>query len=167
MDGVKVAASLLNATGSITSGISRKRLKKAEAQQQRQNADAIQAAGTRQAYEQRRSGERMKSDAAAINAASGGGMDAAMIERMARIESDTDYNVLASIYSADTDASAMRYAAKLSEMEGRAAEMSGYLSAIPSILDVGDNIFGPKASVPGVPLTGQAKAKHKLKAGKP
>jgi len=140
-DWIDLGASFLTGTGAMVDGLSKSRAKKAEAKSLRRNANARQAAGTRQSHEERRKGDIVASQAAAISAASGGAMDAGMIERMARIKSDTDYNVLASIYTAETDASNMRYAAKISETEGKAAKMGGMMRAIPSILDLGDKAY--------------------------
>ena len=140
-DWLSAGASFLEGVGDMTSGNTAAAGARSEAAQLRQNASAALATGTRQSYEQRRQGERLKSDAVALNAAGGGGMDTAMLERMARIEADTEYSVLARLYEGQTQSAALRYAARAKEEEARASSRNSMLSAIPSILDLGDQIF--------------------------
>lgn len=54
---------------------------------------------------------------------------------MARIENDTDYNVLAEMYAAGTAAESEKYAAKVAKRTGRNRLIAGSVGAIPSILD--------------------------------
>ena len=103
-DYLDVASSFLGAGGSVLKGIGAYQAGQSEAAQREMRANQALATGTRRATEVRRQGDKVASDAVAANAFNGGAMDAGMIERMARIENDTDYNVLAEMYAAGTAA---------------------------------------------------------------
>jgi phage tail sheath gpL-like len=134
-DYLDVASSFLGAGGSILEGVGAYQAGKSEAAQRDMRAKQAVATGTRRAGEVRRQGDKVASDAVAANAFNGGAMDAGMIERMARIESDTDYNVLAEMYAAGTAAESEKYAAKVAKKTGQNRMIAGSMSAIPSILD--------------------------------
>jgi len=135
VDYLDVASSFLTAGGSVLQGIGAYQAGQSEAAQREMRAKQALAAGTRRAQETRRMGDKVASDAVAANAFNGGAMDAGMIERMARIESDTDYNVLAEMYAAGTAAESEKYAAKVAKKTGRNRLIAGSIGAIPSILD--------------------------------
>lgn len=134
-DYLDVASSFLTAGGSVLSGLGGYEAGKSEAAQREVRAKQALAAGSLRGQNQRRQGDKMASDAVAANAFNGGAMDAGMLGRMARIESDTDYNVLAEIYSAGTAAESERYAARVAKKTGRNRLVSGGIKSIPSILD--------------------------------
>jgi len=134
-DYLDVASSFLTAGGSVLSGLGGYEAGQSEAAQREIRANQVLATGTRRAQETRRQGDKLASDAVAANAFNGGAMDAGMIERMARIESDTDYNVLAEMYAAGTLAESERYAARVAKKTGKNRLITGGIKSIPSILD--------------------------------
>lgn len=134
-DYLDVASSFLTGGGSLISGLGGYQAGQSEAAQREVRADQALATGTRRATEVRRQGDKVASDAVAANAFNGGAMDAGMIERMARIESDTDYNVLAEMYAAETLAESERYAARVAKKTGQNRLIAGGIKSIPSILD--------------------------------
>lgn len=138
MDPISLGLMGLSALSSITGGIESRNRAKAEAEEFKRASRQTKALGTRQARRVQRQGERVSSDAVATNAAQGGAMDTGMIERMARLGNQNDYNTLAVLYQADNDARALRYRAKQSSRAGDASLVGGIGQAIPTILDMKD-----------------------------
>ena len=126
-----------------------KKSKDAEADQLRRAANLRIAQGTQDAYEQRKIGERVQSDAVAAMAAGGGMTD---IEQLADIKSTTDYNVLSTLFASKNEAQQQRYAARIRNHEGRMAKRMATAKAITTaITETGKAIAGAG----GAPTPGQ------------
>lgn len=134
---------ILQAAGSIFTGVAEKKRSDAEAALLRRRAREIRAAGVRQAQEQTRQGKQVKGSAVAQQAAAGGAMDTAMIERMARIQGQVDYNSMSLLYSAESAADATRFQAAQRKKAGKMSLVSGVVGAVPSILDYSET-YGKK-----------------------
>ena len=104
----------------------------AEAKQLRIAATARRAAGTQDAYEQGKIGERVASDAVAAMAAGGGGVSDNIL---ADIKTTTDYNVLSSLFAGEQEAKGMNYAAKIKNFEGKMAKR---MATMKTIINVGE-----------------------------
>jgi len=107
-----------------------KKAKAAEAEQLERAAIAREAAGTNQAYEQRKVGERVESNAIAVMAASGGVVDTDIV---ADLKSTTDYNVLSELFAGKTESASMNLQAKMKKFEGKQAQRMGGAKLITSI----------------------------------
>lgn len=114
--------SLVNAGFGYIESRQIKKAKDAEAEQLRRAAIAREAQGTNQAYEQRKLGERVQSNAIAAMAASGGVVDSEII---ADLKSTTDYNVLSELFASKTESQSIKTQAALKEFEGRQAKRMG------------------------------------------
>jgi hypothetical protein len=104
----------------------------AEAKQMRLAATARRAAGTHDAYEQRKIGEQVASDAVAAMAAGGGGVSDNVL---ADIKTTADYNVLSALFAGEQEAKGMDYAAKLKNFEGKMAKR---IATAKTIIGVGE-----------------------------
>lgn len=117
-----------------------KKAKDAEAEQLRRAAIAREAQGTTQAYEQRKIGERVQSNAIAAMAASGGVVDS---EIVADIKSTTDYNVLSELFASKTEAQSLKTQAAMSKFEGKQAKRLGTAKLVTSLaVEAGKAIAG-------------------------
>lgn len=123
-----------------------KKAKDAEAEQLDRAAIAREAAGTNQAYEQRKMGERVQSNAIATMAASGGVVDSDIV---ADLKSTTDYNVLSELFAGKTESASMRLQAKMKKFEGKQAKRMATTKLITSI-----GVAAGKAAVGGAPAGG-------------
>jgi hypothetical protein len=129
---------MLQAAGYAFAGMANKQKNDAEAALLRRRAREIRAAGQREAQETIRQGKQLKGQAVAQHAAAGGVMDTAMIERMARIEGEIDYNVMSSLYESELTSNATKFQAKQSEAAGKMSLLTGAVGAVPSILNYAD-----------------------------
>lgn len=145
-DPLSVSATFLSGFSEVMEGISANKDAKADAAQLKDQSNLRIAQGTRAAYEEARQGRRVVSNAVAANAAGGGAGDAGQIERVAQISDNNDYNVLATLYSARTEADQLDYASRVRKRQGRQEALTSGLRAIPSILDGADQVFGENAS---------------------
>jgi len=116
-----VAGSLLSGGASILGGIQENKEAKREGR-------AVFAQSTRQAYEERRTTDRLISDARATRAGGGGAFDAGSAERIGRIDEEGSYNALAALYEGQTKRDALK-------RRGKRALIKGVVSGVPSILD--------------------------------
>ena len=106
----------------------------AEAKQMQLAAIARRAAGTQDAYEQKKIGEQVISDATAVMAAGGGGM---VDNILADIKTTTDYNVLSALFAGEQEAKGLDYAAKLKKYEGKMAKR---MATMRTIVNVGEEV---------------------------
>lgn len=109
-----------------------KKAAEAEAKQIELAATARRAAGTQDAYDQKKIGEQVMSDAVAAMAAGGGGVSDNIL---AKIKTTTDYNVLSSLFAGEQEAKGMDYAAKIKKFEGKMAKR---MATARSIINVGE-----------------------------
>lgn len=118
--------------------------KDAEAEQIERAAAARRAAGTQDAYLQKKMGEKVASDAVAQMAASGGMVEAPIL---ADIHSVKDYNVLSTLFASKDEAQALDYAAKLKHREGRQAKSIATMKTVASFIT---DAATPKAATGGL-----------------
>lgn len=136
------ASTALNATSAFAQGATDKKAADYEADQMQDAAKAAEARGTRVAYERRRQGDKLMSDARAAMAAGGGSTtDAGMVKRLGDIEAETDYNVLASLYEGQDEARGIRNKAQARQWEGKLAKRKGVVKSVSSILRGGSDIY--------------------------
>lgn len=136
------ASSLLSAGGKVMEGNAKNKASIAEQAQLEKQAKRVQGVGSREAQEQIRKADIVAGDATAIRAAGGGAMDAGSIERIAKIESEGNYNALSALYDADQEASQLREQGKVVRASGKRAKTSGFISGAGSILEGGIRMFG-------------------------
>ena len=85
---------VLQAAGSVFGGFAEGERFNAEAHLLERRVRELKAAGARRAQQEKRAGKRVRGQAIAAHAANDGMRDTAMLERMARIDAQMDYNVL-------------------------------------------------------------------------
>ncbi|MEW8287243.1 MAG: hypothetical protein AB2563_11120 [Candidatus Thiodiazotropha endolucinida] len=101
------------------------------ADQLKRNAKARFALGTRQAYEERRQGRVMMSDARAAMAASGGSTtDAGAFNQLADIKTVTDFNARSAIFGGQSEVMGLREKAEATLLEGRAKALKASVSGL-------------------------------------
>ena len=123
------AGTMLSAAGSLAEG-------KAADQSAKFKAKTQMATGTRKAAESKRAGDIVASNARAQMAAGGGSAsDAGSIETLGKIKSEAEYNALADMYEAKTDASISRY-------EGKVAKKASRMKALSTVLSGGSKAYG-------------------------
>lgn len=117
--------------GTYMQGMAEEDAAKFEAKQLRRNAKAVEARGQRQAKEIRWQGEMLKSGDVARQAAGGGGIDT---QSLAKISNMTDYNALAALYQAGTEADTLRDAARIREWEGKIAKREAVRKTVTNFM---------------------------------
>ena len=135
--GLKGAGTILGAGSSILGGSAADKAMRFQAKQLERNAKATRAKGTRATQEGLRKGRVLESDAIAQMAAGGGGTD---IKGLADLKQVTDYNALAALFEAETQAEGLDLAAKGKRMEGKMARKKGQLGGLSTIMS-GDTDF--------------------------
>ena len=123
-------AGLVDAGFGYIEGRQIKRAKNLEAQQLDMAAIAREAAGTKEAYDRRKEGERVESNAIAAMAASGGVVEPDIV---ADIKATTDYNVLSELFAAGEEAKQMNLTARLRRHEGKQAKRLGTAKLVTAI----------------------------------
>lgn len=128
------------------SGIQQGKAAKANAESvaiQRERAGkAAQAESQREAIYERKKANYAESRALAVAAASGGGVETPTVQNiLGDIQKQGDYNVLATLYSGDTDAELANLAANTARREGRAAKRASYLNAGSTILQGASSFY--------------------------
>lgn len=137
-----------------------KKAAEAEAKQIELAAMARRAAGTQDAYDQKKIGEQVMSDAVAAMAAGGGGVSDNIL---AKIKTTTDYNVLSALFAGEQEAKGMDYAAKIKKFEGKMAKR---IATAKTVISVGEvvvealmgGIGGGATPPPGAGNPGAGKA---------
>lgn len=130
-----IGSTALKAYGAMSAGESARQASRFEARQLQRKADARYAQGTREAHEARREGEIVASDARAAMAAGGGTTTSpGAIRRLGRIESEGEYNALAALYSAGSDAAGLRRAARARIYEGTQSRRASRISAMGTVI---------------------------------
>jgi len=87
------------------------------------------AAGTRKAYEAKRSGDIVASQARAAMAAGGGAAaDPGAIETLGKIKSEAEYGSLAAMYEGETGAKISKYEGEVAKRQARMRTLSTVLS---------------------------------------
>jgi len=138
-----IGSTVLGAVGSMQEGEAANEASKRDAAQLRDNANAAQARGTREAAEEARIKRKNISDAEAQMAGMGGvTTDAGAVETLAEIEQVGEYNALSALYEADTEASGLRSQAHQRRAEGRAAVKSARTKALSTIIQGGTQAYG-------------------------
>jgi len=92
-------------------------------------AKTQRAAGTRKAYEAKRSGDIVASQARAAMAAGGGSAsDPGAIETLGKIKSEAEYGSLAAMYEGETGAKISQYEGQIAKRQARMKTLSTVLS---------------------------------------
>ena len=115
-----------------------KKAKEADAEQLRNAGIARYAAGTQDAYDQRKRGEKVASDAIATMAASGGAVESDVV---ARVKSTTDYNVLSALHAAKEERKQLNLAARYKEYEGKMAKRHATARFLTTVISEGAKMF--------------------------
>lgn len=137
-----IGSTLLGVYGKYKEGREAKKAADFEAGQLEEQASARLATGTRQAYETRRQGDIVSSDARAAMAAMGGTTtDAGAVEQLAALDTVTDYNVLATLYDARTESEGLRKQAEATRKSGRIKERAGKFAAASTLIQGGAAVF--------------------------
>jgi len=106
------------------------------AQQLRRSAKETEARGIREAKNIRREGDILQSDAIAALAAGGGSTtDPGAVSYLSKLEDISQYNQLAALYDAQTQAQGLRHRAQIVRYEGKVKKKAGYYKAASTLLD--------------------------------
>lgn len=115
-----------------------KKAKNLEAEQLERASIARTAAGTRDAYEQRKLGEKVASDAVAAMAAGGGVVDSDIV---ANINATTDYNVLSTLFAAKEESKQLDLTSRLRRHEGKTAQRMAGAKFLTTAISEGFSTF--------------------------
>lgn len=138
-----IGSTVLSASGGMQEGEAANEASKRDAAQLRDNANAAQARGTREAAEEARIKRKNISDAEAQMAGMGGiTTDAGAVETLAKIEEVGEYNALSALYDADVEASGLRSQARVVRAKGRAAVSASRTKALSTIIQGGTQAYG-------------------------
>lgn len=128
--------SLLKAYGQVRQGRAAKKAAYFEAKQMERQAFAAEAEGQAQAAIDRREGRYAVSRARAVAAGSGAGVsDPTVVNLMADLEAESEYNALSALYSGKSEAMNLRLGARSRRKEGKAARTAAYLGAASTIFE--------------------------------
>ena len=106
------------------------------------NAKSAEAVAQREAMQAKREARYLASRAQALAASSGGGgSDPTVVNLIAQIEEEGEYNALTALFNGQQRADAMRTSAAVERSEGRSARRAGRTGAATSILS-GVSDFG-------------------------
>jgi hypothetical protein len=135
-----IAAGLSVAT-TIADADAQEKLAGIEADQLEKQAISDTAASIRQAKDDRRRAEELKSRATSLAAKSGhSGSDIDKV--ISDIDQQGEYNALAALYSGSTASASKKYAAAASRGYGSSKKKSGYADAGGTILGAMEDYFG-------------------------
>lgn len=127
---------LIEAAGHAYSGRAARKAAKIEAAQMIRKAGSTRATGQRAAAEEKRQARYVMSAARARAAASGGGVsDPTVVNIMADIEAQGEYNALSRLWEAEDEAIGLEQGARARRKEGKAQEILGYTRAVGTIVD--------------------------------
>ena len=133
--GLIATSTFLTAGSAISEGNAAETAGRMQKQQLDQNAAATMADASLEAYESRKEGDRVASDAVAATVAGGGSAsDAASIERLAKINSKADYNVLSALATGQRQSDALRLQGENALWEGKVKKKNSRLTALSSIV---------------------------------
>lgn len=137
-----MASTVMSATSAYAEGSAEKKAADYEAEQLERAATAKIAEGSRQAYERRREGDIIESNARAAMAAGGGSTtDAGMVERLGDIGAQADYNVLSALFESEEEAQGIKEKAKVRRWEGRVAKRRGIAKALGTVMQGGSSFY--------------------------
>lgn len=122
-----------------------KQAKDFEAMQLQRAAIARKAAGTQDAYEQRKIGEKIESNAIAAMAASGGVVESDIV---ADLKATTDYNVLSTLFASKEESNQLTLQARLKSYEGKQAKRMGTAKLATALISEGVQAGMSAASSP-------------------
>lgn len=141
----------LGAFTALNKGAQASKLKYQDAQYLREASHRRMASTTADVAEQQRKKELIHSRAMAVAAASGGGVDdPGMVSLIGDLNAESEYNVLATLYTGSQEALGLTHQSEQAMREGDAAVQSSYLSAVTTVLSgaiKNDWLKGP----PGLP----------------
>ena len=128
--------SLLKAYGQVRQGRAAKKAAYAEARQMERDAISAESEASVEAGSYRREGRYAASRATAVAAGSGASVrDPTVLNIMAGLEAESEYNALSALYSGKSEALRLRAGARARRAEGRASRTAGYLQAAATIFD--------------------------------
>lgn len=140
---ISLAAAGTQAYSQIQAGKAAKINAESVALQQEKAGKAAQAESQRVALFERKKANYAESRALALAAASGGGVDNPTVQNiLGDIKEQGDYNVLASLYSGDTDAELAKLSAGATRRQGRAYQRASYLNAGSTLLAGASSFYG-------------------------
>lgn len=140
--GLSAASTLFSASGAKKQGKAAQAQAEYDAQQMEQQAQASRAEGTRVAYEDRRQGRIVESNARAAMAAGGGSAsDAGSLEMLGKIGAESQYNSLVSLFKGESQAQDYNRQADTRRYEGALAKKNADDKALSTILSGASSIY--------------------------
>ena len=131
---LQVGGTLMSAFGSLSQGKSAQRSHEFTAAQLDRNALAAEATSQREAIEERRKAELMKSRARAVAAAGGGtASDVGVMDIMAKMEREGEYNALTALFEGSEQAAGLRTGAMAERFTGAAKKKAGKIKAVSTL----------------------------------
>lgn len=142
MKPLMTAATVLSAGSQISSGIQTNRAAQYEAGALRQAGGEAVAASQRAAYGERRQKDLALSRAQAVAAASGAGAtDKGVLDIMAGIEAQGEYNAMSALYEGQAAKQNYETYADLTSYAGKQARMAGFLKGTTTALAGGSSLY--------------------------
>lgn len=158
MAGLGVIGALVSAAGSIIGGISAKNQAEAQAAAMEVRAGEERAGSQREAIRRSREAKLVMSRQQAVAASSGGdASDPTVVNLMAGVAREGEYQSGAALYEGETKGRNMEYEAKLARMQGRQAMFAGFINGFSSMIS-GFSSFGGYggSGPPAMPATASA-----------
>jgi hypothetical protein len=148
------AQTMFSASGQMAEGKSANRSARYEAEQYDNLSQAARAKGSHVAYDDRRQGRVLESDARAAMAAGGGSAsDAGALELLGKIGAETQYNSLAALFEGETEAQGYKRKADTRRYEGKLAKSAGKRKALSTVLGGASQIYSSWSSTPSTTKT--------------
>lgn len=135
------ASTALTVAGAVRQGQEAKVQGILQARALREDANARQAEGQREALQRRRQGLFAASRARAVAAASGAGVEGTPEVLIDRIGTQSDVNVLNALFEGDATARGLRSGARTAQREGRAATRGGTYRALGNALSGASSFY--------------------------
>lgn len=137
-----MASTVLSAGGQVQSGLQTNRAAQYEAGALRTAGGQALASSQRVAYGERRQKDLALSRAQAVAAASGGGAtDKGVLDIMAGIEAQGEYNAMSALYEGQAAKQAYETQADLTSYAGKQARMAGFLKGTTTALAGGSSLY--------------------------
>ena len=144
--GISAGAGVIGGLSQIMAGIQADKAAGYRATQLRQNADAAQAVGTRQAYDVGRQTDMVQSRALAVAAASGGGAsDPGVVTLMANTAAEGAYRKALALYNGQDKARSLEMEADSVAYEGKVAKRNALIGGALQMVGGGSSLLASRA----------------------
>lgn len=139
---IMVAGSALSAGGTILGANSQAAEMRSQADQLDAQAGTTRASSQRQAIEEKRQADLLKSKGLALAAAGGGADDPSVVNALANISGEGSYRAAAALYDGETQAQGYEAQAAADRRGAKSVKSAGAIKAVGTILNAGSSLYG-------------------------